>query len=342
MSDKENNRFEWPIIGHSNIVGYLKKGLTSLKVSHAYLFVGPLHIGKTTVAQNFVNSLICENLHQGQGPVPCGQCQCCQQVANKIHPDVFWLSRETNEKTGKLKKNISIEQIRELQNKLSLHSFLNSYKVAVINEAEALSLEAANSLLKTLEEPTPKTVIIMLVTNIATLPQTIISRCQVLNFLPVRTEEIFDHLRSLKVERKKAKVLAELSFGRPGIAINYTEEPEDYINFQNQAKQFVALMTADLSSRFKMLGELVDLRQVDSAKETLGIWSKVLRDLVLIKYSAENFISNLKLLPELKPLVSHYSSDDLFGFLAGVNLSQRYLSANVNPRLTLENLILNF
>jgi len=342
MSDEENNCFEWPIIGHSNIVSYLKKGLASLKVSHAYLFVGPLHIGKTIVAQNFVNSLICENLHKNEGPVPCGQCQYCQQIAKKIHPDVFWLSRETNEKTGKLKKNISIEQIRELQNKLSLHSFLNSYKVAVINETETLSLEAANSLLKTLEEPTPKTVIIMLVTNAATLPQTIISRCQVLNFLPVRTEEIFDHLRSLKIERKKAKVLAELSFGRPGIAINYIEEPEDYINFQSQAKQFVSLMTADMNSRFRMLEELVDLRQVDSAKETLSIWSKILRDLVLIKYSAENLISNLKLLSELKPLARNYSSDDLLDFLTSVSLSRRYLSANVNPKLTLENLILNF
>ena len=77
--------------------------LSSGKYVHAYLFAGPAHIGKTTVAKNFVNSLICENLPKGKGPVPCGQCQCCRQLANKIHPDVFWLSRESDEKTEKLK-----------------------------------------------------------------------------------------------------------------------------------------------------------------------------------------------------------------------------------------------
>ena len=161
MSKKSEDQFKWPIIGHSNIVSYLKKCLATNNASHAYLFVGQSHIGKTTVAESFVNSLICENLHQGNGQVPCGACQCCQQLSNKIHPDVYWLKREINEKTGELRKNISIEQIRELQNKLSLHSFLNSYKVAVINEAEALSQEAANSILKTLEEPTAKTVLII-------------------------------------------------------------------------------------------------------------------------------------------------------------------------------------
>lgn len=342
MSDKENIRFEWPIVGHSNIVSYLQKGLEGQRVSHAYLFVGLQHIGKTIMAENFVNSLICENFHSNKGSVPCGECQCCRQVSNQVHPDVAWLGREVNEKTGKLKKNISIEQIRTLQNRLSLHSFLNSYKVAVINEAETLSLEAANSLLKTLEEPTPKTVIVLLTTTVSALPRTVISRCQILNFLPVSTEEIFNHLLSLKIDRKKAKTISELSFGRPGTAINYIEQPEDYNDFQASAKQFLTLMKSDLSSRFKMIGELVDLKNVGLVKETLNTWSKVIRDLILIRYLAENLISNSKLLPELQPLATSYSSDDLMSFMRDVNLSQRYLAANVNPKLTLENLVLNF
>ncbi len=342
MSKEEFNRFQWPIIGHSNIVNYLKNCLNLDKVSQAYLFVGPLHIGKTLVAQYFVSSLVCKNLHRGNEVVPCGRCDCCRQVANKIHPDVYWLERETNDKNGKLKKNISIEQIRALQNKLSLRSFLDSYKIAVINEAEALSLEAANSLLKTLEEPTPKTVIIMLTTNLALLPATIASRCQIFRFLPVSTKEILNHLISLKVERKKAKTLTALSFGRPGIAVNYFLESDFYPAYQNQVKQFVTLMKAGINDRFKMINELVAENDLDLVQETLGIWSRVLRDLILIKYSTKNLISNLNLAFELDQLAAVYSGSNLIKFLGAVNSAKRYLQANVNSKLTLENLILNF
>lgn len=342
MSKGEENCFQWPIIGHSNIVSYLKKSLLSEKVSHAYLFAGPLHIGKTTVTENFVNSLVCENLHQGKGPVPCNVCKCCQQVANKIHPDINWLGREINEKTDKLKKNISIEQIRALQGKLSLHSFLNSYKVAVINEAETLSQEAANSLLKTLEEPTAKTVIILLATSISRLPKTIVSRCQVIKFLPVNTKEILDYLIGLKVDRKKAKTLAVLSSGFPGLAINYFTKPDEYNDFKEKVKQFVNLLKNDINYRFKTVGELINSSDIDETKEYLEIWTGVLRDLVLIKNSTPNLINNLSLATDLEELVDCYSKDNLIKIIKEVKLAKCYLDANVNPKLTLENLVLNF
>jgi len=342
MSKGENSRFQWSIVGHQSIVSYLQNNLEDSQIAHAYLFVGPEHIGKTTVSENFVNSLVCENLDQEAGAIPCGQCQHCRQVAKGIHPDVFWVQRTADEKNGKLKKNISIEQMRELQNKLGLHSFLDSYKVAVINEASTLSPGAANSLLKTLEEPTPKTVIVLLAANLARLPQTIFSRCQVLRFLPVSDQEIFDYLLSLKVERKKARVLAALSFGRPGVAANYSSDPDCYNNFQDQVKQFVILLKSDINERFKMIGELIEFNNIDSAKEVLLIWNKVLRDLILIKHSAEDFISNLKLLPDLRQLAATYSNDSLLRIMSEVNSARRYLEHNVNPKLTLENLVLNF
>jgi DNA polymerase-3 subunit delta' len=342
MSKALVNRFSWPIVGHKNIVSYLQQSLENEKVGHAYLFAGPKQVGKNTVAQYFVNSLVCDGLTKGSGPVPCGQCECCRQIANKIHPDFFSDSREINEKTGKLKKNISIEQIRQLQNKLSLHSFLNSYKVAIIDQAEALSLEAANSLLKTLEEPTPKTVIILLVSNLALLPQTIASRCQVIKFLPVSTKDIFEHLHSLKVERKKAKALAELAFGRPGTAISYMAEPENYDDFLDKVSQFILLLKSSISQRFKLVSEMAELSDVNLLKESLVIWNKVLRDLFLIKYSAPNLVSNLKSLSELEKISAGYDLDKLIKILGEVNLAKRYLDANVNPRLTLENLVLTF
>ncbi|MAF13330.1 MAG: DNA polymerase III subunit delta' [Parcubacteria group bacterium] len=342
---EENSRFNWPIVGHLNIVNYLQRSLTNNSIAHAYLFVGTPHLGKATVAKSFTDSLICQNLakdNEDNEKIPCGSCNGCKQIKNGIHPDVYWLSREVNDKTDKLKKNISIEQIRQIQSKLSLHSFLNSYKIAIIDEAETLSLEAANALLKLLEEPTAKTVLILLTANLAKIPKTVASRCQVLKFLPVKYEDIFDHLRSLKVDRKKATVLANLSFGQPGMAINYATDNELYLDFQDQAKQFVTLLGSKANTRLKMLGEVVDLKDINSIKDSLNIWSKVLRDLVLIKLNNENLISNHRFLTDLKELASKFSPKSLASTIINLNSSRRYLDANVNPKLVLENLVLNF
>ncbi|MFA5021996.1 MAG: AAA family ATPase [Patescibacteria group bacterium] len=342
MSKEQDNFFRWSIIGHRNVVSYLQNNLKNLHTAHAYLFVGPAHVGKSTIAKDFVTSLVCRNLHNESFLVPCGECDCCKQIANNIHPDVYWISRETNEKTGKLKKNISIEQIRELQNKLNLHSFLDSYKVAIVEEAQTLSQEAANSLLKTLEEPTQKTVIILLATNISLLPQTIVSRCRVIKFLPVDPKDIFDYLVSLKVDRKKAKTLTALSFGRPGIALDYFFQSQEYADFEEQVQQFITLMKASSNQRFQIVNELVESNDIDQVKNILLIWIKVIRDLLLIKNGLENSISNLNISAELEQLAKSYQSNNLIGGLNRIGLAKRYLDANVNPRLTLENLVLNF
>jgi DNA polymerase-3 subunit delta' len=338
----QTSRFYWPMIGHKNIINYLQQNLTDELVSQAYLFVGPDHVGKATVAHYFVNSLLCSNLGKESGKIPCGECDYCRQLANGIHPDVFWLKRELNSETGKLKKNISIEQIRELCNKLSLHSFLNSYKVAVIEQAEALSLEAANSLLKTLEEPSAKTVIILLVNNLAAVPKTVASRCQILKFLPVSGREIFDHLVFLDVDRKKAKSLASLAFGRPGIARHYLDSQDEFMDFQEAGKNFISLFKADNISRFKLVSEIVSQAETDAIKANLLIWQKILRDLILIKVSLENLTTNDRLSSELTALAGRYPLARLIKLISEINQSQRYLGANVNPRLVLENLVLSF
>ena len=342
MSKSENNRFQWSIIGHAKAVSYLQKSLVNQKISQAYLFVGPKQVGKATVAKYFVDSLICKNLEQKNGLLPCGQCDSCRQLASQLHPDVYWLEREIDQKSGKLKKNISIEQVRQLQNKLSLRSFLNSYKIAVIDEAQGLSAEAANSLLKTLEEPSARTVLILLAENLARLPQTIVSRCQIINFLPVSSQAIIDYLKILKVERKKAKILAALAFGRPGIALNYATKPEAYLDFQEQAKKFITLLKSGLNDRFKIIGELLEFNDVNSAQATLLVWRKILRDLILVKYSTQNLISNLNLAADLNELAANYRQSELIEMMAQVNEARRYLEANVSPKLTLENLVLNF
>jgi DNA polymerase-3 subunit delta' len=337
----DSDQFRWSIIGHQNVVNYLQNCLKQGKIASAYLFVGQKQLGKAKVAEELAASLVCRNLHTKKGQIPCGECDCCRQVQAGLHPDVYWVTRQNNEKGDKLKKNISIEQIRELQNKLSLRSFLNSYKVAIIDEAETLSQAAANSLLKTLEEPTAKTVLMLLATNIITIPKTIVSRCQLLKFLPVDNKDIFEYLLELKIERKKAKLFTALSYGRPGLAIAYSLNQELFREHEEKTKQFLGLIKLDISERFKLVSELIDSGDIDLFKADLLLWLRLIRDLILIKYSS-NLISNLNLSSELAAISDKYSSRQLINFSNKINAAVRYLDSNVNPKLVLENLVLNF
>jgi len=335
-------RFKWPVVGHKSIVSYLQNSIINNKVAHAYLFFGPAGMGKTVVAESFVTSLVCARVNHADGIVPCGECDCCRQIANRLHPDMIWINRELDEKTGKFKKNISIEQIRELKNKLSLHPFLDSYKAVVIHEAQYLSPEAANALLKTLEEPTPKTVIILLVDNIAWMPQTIVSRCQVLKFLPVRQAEISEKLKQLGADKKSADKFASLAYGRPGIAIDYLSTPDLFQDYQQKIKDFLTLTQADLPQKFKFISSAFSYSDVNEVLPTLNIWLKTVRDLALIKSQNPGLVANVQVNSDLEKIASRYSVIKLSQIIKEIIAAKRYLSANVNPRLILENLILNF
>ena len=138
----------WNIIGHNKITSFLETGIKNDKLSHAYLFHGPKSIGKKTLTKQFILNLLCHTENPEKPEIPCLNCDSCRQTQKNANPDVIWIKKEAD------KKNITVEQIRELEGKLSIHSFFKSYKIAVIENAEDMNLASANALLKTLEEPT--------------------------------------------------------------------------------------------------------------------------------------------------------------------------------------------
>ncbi|MBI5071563.1 hypothetical protein HZB93_01585 [Candidatus Falkowbacteria bacterium] len=274
------------IIGHKNITSFLEKSLKNGETSHAYLFYGPAHLGKKTVAEKFSEAVL------------------GQPILN--HPDVYLVGRERSEKENKIAKNISIEQVRELLRKLSLSSFLNSYKIGIIEEAETLSSEAANGLLKTLEEPTPKTVIILLSTSVSALPATIVSRCQALKFLPVAKEKIYDQLINLGASRDEARDLAGISWGKPGVALDFWQNRKEegrepaIEEYEERARGILDLMRAEtMHDRMKIFDEVLgkDSGTEDlfgSLNQILALWTSVLRDAVLLHHGCPELVANTK------------------------------------------------
>ena len=199
----------WPALGNQAAVDFLANNISKGKVAQAYIFAGPADLGKFSLATAFARNLLAADSSLAADFLDRPQADDRSDFSG-LSGDIHILQLEEG------KKNISIEQTRAFIKILSLSSFLNSYKIGIIREAEKLSLEAANSLLKTLEESQPKVVIILTVNDLTALPATLVSRSQILYFHPVSSDLIYDFLvKSEQCDRNLARDLANLAAGRP-------------------------------------------------------------------------------------------------------------------------------
>lgn len=341
MKEVDNHQFDWDICGHDKIVHFLQSAILNKNLAHAYLFSGPSKLGKKAVAQSFIASLFCQNSEQN---LPCGVCSSCQQVKNGVHPDFYTIEQEINEKTEKLSRSILIDQIRNLKYKLQQGTLLNGYKIALIKDAHLMNLNTANALLKVLEEPTKNTIIILLADDASALPQTISSRCQILRFLPVPTQEIKAYLENRGVF--DSGLIARQSYGHPGIAINLSEDKEMTTEIKNNIKYFLKIMESDLSDRFEIIEKAVNWDKDEAINVTrlnnlLHNWKLVLRDILLINSDNESLVSNVSYLDELKVQAKSFDFLKIKSILNKIDQVNYYTWHNINSKSVLENLIIN-
>lgn len=333
---KASFTFNWPLVGNSHIIEYLSKSIANNKVAGAYIFCGPDNLGKTTVANYFAKSLVCQNNIKGYGFLPCGKCQVCQQAEKGIHGDIHLIKKDKD------KKNISIEQIRDFIRILGLASFLNSYKIGIIKHAEYLSIEASNALLKILEEPKNKVVIILITANTDSLPQTIVSRSQIFKFNPVKIDIIYDYLiNEHKIKRSLAKDLSHLCLGRPALAVKFLQDKEFFNNYIDRAQVFLQFCQQDINERLAAVEKLIGSRptgqeSVRLAVRILEIWQGLVRDLLLLEFDQNNLVHHLSLLEQLNKIKTRFKISDLLNLDRSLCQAREYLAANVSPKLVLE------
>jgi DNA polymerase III subunit delta' len=202
--------------GQDSAVSHLKSSLKNNRISHAYIFSGPDGVGKRLAALSFAKALNCDSAGSGE---PCDQCASCKKIDSSTHPDIFILKPEEEG------ASIKIEDIRALIKDVYLKPFEARKKVYIIESAEYMKHEAANALLKTLEEPPADSVIILLAENIKSLFHTIVSRCQVVKFFPLKLKEVEEILTTkYSLSQADAHTLSHLSGGRLGEALKFKEE----------------------------------------------------------------------------------------------------------------------
>lgn len=356
---KNNFKFSWPVIGNAHIIEFLEKTIAKEDMNGSYIFSGPDNLGKATTAINFAQILLCQNRQTGKN-LPCGECPTCQ------HFRAYKKSEETNDnsdseqdnliyahsdfhfiKKDKDKKNIAIEQIRDFIRTLNMSSFLNSYKIGIIKQADYLSNEASNALLKTLEEPKDKVIIVLVTQDVNKINPTIVSRSKVLNFHPVPADVIYDYLLEAGASRNEAKNFSRLSLGRPALALKFFEDKDYYRHYQEKMEIFINFFSQDANHRMLAINgffnkNIVGQELVKRTKRILEIWQSATRDLLFLEYNNEDIVRNWFVVNELKRAKLNLPVSRLLTGFELIHSSQEMLEANVNPKLVLENLVINF
>ena len=322
----------WKIIGQKRALSLLQGSLSRGKLAHAYLFSGPAHVGKMTLARELASALNCT----GDSP-PCGECQSCLRIASNKHADVLELALGKNAE-GKMLTEIGIEEIRQIQHSANLPPFEGKCRVYIINGAELLSSEAANCLLKTLEEPLEKVVFILLTSKEQLLLTTVISRCQRIELLPIPKEEIRQALvTKWNIPEIKADLLARLSHGSLGWAVRAAEG--DLLDkHSEQVTEIVDIVNGALEDRFSYAAQLATEFGQDREKvqEKLSIWLDWWHDLLMIKCGLVEMITNIDRLDVLKNMGENLEIGQIRTVIEGIISAGEQLKMNANARLTLE------
>ena len=316
--------------GKEPVIDALARSLSANRVAHAYLFEGPEGCGRRTTALALIQVLFCR---QPVDENACGSCPSCRKLATGNHPDLQFLSPLPD------KRDISIEQVRELQQVLSLRPYEATRKACLIEPADRMNEKSANALLKTLEEPPGHAIIILLTTQADLLLATIRSRCQHLRFSPLQDQVIEELMQQNGFEPTLAAKLAPLAEGSIERALTLDGESDEARRHE--------LLTCLAQTDTGQINTIFDAAESlsSSREETLVLCTllvSLVRDLLLLRTVGQTGIANRFLTAELTAEASRFTSDAIMAALELVLATRRAIQGNANPKLALEHLLLGY
>ncbi len=326
-----NEGMAWDMIGHQWAVDLLQGHIRRGAVRHAYLFTGPEGVGRRTLALRFAQALVCE-----QPPAAgeaCGQCRACRQIARQTYPDLHVVQREEGATV------IKVEQIRALERALALTPH-GPYRIALLRNFEEAHPSAANALLKTLEEPPGKVVLLLTAESAESLLPTVVSRCEVLRLRAVPTHTLSTALQTRHgLPAERADFLAHLSGGRPGYALRLHQNP-DLLTARTEAiEALLNLLPADRIQRFAFAEKVSKAR--DDLRDLLTVWLSFWRDVLVLTSGAAVPTTHVDYHDTMQALASAVTADQALQLVQEITQALDDLDHFVNTRLVAENVMLS-
>lgn len=319
------------ILGHKMEVAHLQQAIRSDKVSHAYIFNGEKGTGKSMLAKAFAVTLQCTGTRDDP---PCGKCHSCRMAESGNHPDIIYVQHEKP-------SSIGVEDVRaQLTQDVQIRPYNGRYKIYIIADAEKMTVQAQNAILKTIEEPPEYAVILLLTANDQALLDTIRSRCVTLNLRPVPDEMVKNYLmEQIQIPDYQADICAAFAQGNIGKAVRLASS-EDFDAIKGSAMRLIRNAgSMEISSIIDYVKEVQDYKiSIQDYLDILALWY---RDMVYYKATKDVdclvFKDDLRTIRETVQRCSYEGAEEV---MKAIEKAKTRLNANVNFDLTMELLFL--
>jgi len=338
------------LIGNTQIKEFLRRMLAAGRLPGSLLFAGPEGVGKKQFALEIARSILCSSSGDGLGG--CGQCSVCKRAGKFVFPTsekkedferVFIGGHADVGQVIAFKRNILVESIRALEREANFRPYEGKARFFIVDDADKMNVQAANALLKTLEEPPPTTYIFLITSRYNSLLPTIVSRCQVMRFQPIAPDEIEKYLLETKeFAPEDAAVAARISGGSLSRALKMSGE--EFRAHREAMMEVVEARTSigDHTALLRAAEEMGDARMKDDFEPRLDILQSLLRDIWQLKKGRSGeVLINVDLHERLSRCAENASAEDITLFITGIERVRENLLVNINRKIATDALFLS-
>lgn len=323
---------DWNFLGNTWAPELLQGQIANGSLRHAYLFTGPDGIGRRTLALRLAQAVNCEEPPDLGGY--CNECRACKGIAKMQHTDLHILEVQDGD------RQIKVEAVRELSRMLALTPYESKMQIALLLDFDQATVHAANALLKTLEEPSERVLLLLTAESAESLPATIASRCEVLRLRQMNSKALEEGLKvHIGADAEKCQLIANLSAGKPGIAIRLASDEDALMQKSEWVQDALRMIGASHVERFSFAEDVSKDRNF--LLELLGNWLIFWRDLLMKKNNINANLVHLDKEADIKATIEGMKSEDIQAFISQLQETIFSLKRNANARLAMESLLLS-